>query len=263
MIARGRRPAVQKMRGRSQSDNTGNTGNIENAGAFNVVGHESWGFVVEPRPHEAFQSSQEDSPMRRYFRTSWTLSLVVMLAGVAAVSVAQERGGRGRGQGFDPAEMRARMTERMQEMLDVKDDEWEVISPLLEDVMEKQGQAGRGGFPGRAMFMGGRGRPDGAPGARGERGPEGRERAREGRERGREGRGRGGPFGGEPDPEVEALRDLLDSPDASKSDIQAKLKDLRNSRKEKAKALQTAREELRKVLTLRQEATLVLMGMLD
>mgnify|MGYP001074398676 CR=1 FL=1 len=60
-----------------------------------------------------------------------------------------------------------------------------------------------------------------------------------------------------------ALQTTLENKDASADDIKAKLTALRTSRAKKEADLKSAREELRKVLTLRQEAQLVLMGMLD
>jgi len=64
-------------------------------------------------------------------------------------------------------------------------------------------------------------------------------------------------------PEVEALRDALASQDTSTDDIKAKLQALRDARKKQEADLETARENLKKVLTLRQEAILVEMGVLD
>jgi len=65
------------------------------------------------------------------------------------------------------------------------------------------------------------------------------------------------------DPDVTALQTVLENKDASPEEIKAKLNALRTTRAKREAELKTAREELRKVLTLRQEAQLVLMGMLD
>lgn len=140
-----------------------------------------------------------------------------------------ERGGRGNAE-----EMRARMEqfrERMiddhQERLDISDAEWKVMRPLLKDVVDKQWEI-------RATSMG-----------RGGRG------------------GRGGGFGGPQTPEIEALRETVEKKDAPAADIKAKMEAVRAIRKKQQDELKAAQEKLRKVLTLRQEAALVLGGTLD
>jgi len=65
------------------------------------------------------------------------------------------------------------------------------------------------------------------------------------------------------DPAREALKTALDSEGSSKKDIKAKLKAFRSAKKDKEKALDKARAELKQVLTVKQEAGLVLSGMLD
>ena len=61
----------------------------------------------------------------------------------------------------------------------------------------------------------------------------------------------------------DALQTMLENASASPEEIKGKLTELRAA-KEKARAeLATAQKELREVLSLRQEAQLVLMGMLN
>ncbi len=164
---------------------------------------------------------------------------------VAQDANATEQGGRrNRGQGgpgggnFDPEQMRQRMMERAREQLGVKDDaEWKIISERIEKVTaarrEVGGRAGFGGFGG-----GGRGGGPGGPG----------------------GGGRGG-FGGEPSPEAQALQTAIEN-NASADDIKSKLAKYRESQKEKEANLAKTQEDLRKVLTGKQEATAVLAGLL-
>jgi hypothetical protein len=168
-------------------------------------------------------------------------NLMVALAGTAVLlslgtgtAAAQGRqGGRGN---FDPAEMRARMMERYKEALEVTNDaEWKVIETRLQKVMDAQRDARMGG--GRGMF----GRPPG-----GDRGGD-----------------RGGPGGGrEVNAETDALQKALDAK-ASADEIKTKLAKYRETRKQKEAALETARAELKKVLSVRQEAVLVMMGSLE
>jgi hypothetical protein len=67
---------------------------------------------------------------------------------------------------------------------------------------------------------------------------------------------------GEPDPDMEGLQKALDG-EATSAQVKAALTKLRDARRQKQAELSKAQEDLRIVLTTRQEATLVLAGMLD
>ena len=69
--------------------------------------------------------------------------------------------------------------------------------------------------------------------------------------------------GGGGSPESQALRSALENEGTSINDIKTKLQALRDSRKQAAADLATAREDLKKVLNMRQEAVLVLAGILE
>jgi hypothetical protein len=152
---------------------------------------------------------------------------------------------RGRGQ------FQQRMNDMLKTMLKASDDEWSVIQPLLEKV---QTQA----MAGRPQFGGGRrgGGPGGPGGANG--GPGG---------------ANGGPGGpalrasGLPDfgrtPETTDLQTALEADGTPAETIKAKLDAVRDARKKAAAELDQARQELAKVLTQRQEALLVLAGVLE
>ncbi|HTR40698.1 MAG TPA: hypothetical protein VMH87_03705, partial [Pseudomonadales bacterium] len=75
------------------------------------------------------------------------------------------------------------------------------------------------------------------------------------------GGGRGGMFG-QPSPEAEALQNAIDNnaPDAQVKDLLAKYE---ASQQKKQAALKAAQENLRAVLTPRQEASAALMGLVD
>lgn len=181
------------------------------------------------------------------------LNRLLALAGVAAALgvssgqlAAQENQGdrpqrEGRGN-FDPEQMRQRMAERLREQLDVKsDDEWKIISERIEKVTQARRELGGGGFGMFGPGRGGRGAPGGGDAQAGE----------PGRRRG---------FG-DRSPEAEALQKALEA-QASTEEIKAKLAKYREARKEKEAKLEQAQEELRKVLTVRQEAAAVLAGLL-
>lgn len=155
-------------------------------------------------------------------------------------------GGRqGRGN-WDPEQMRQRMMERFREQLGVKDDaEWSLIEARIKKINDSRSGMGRG-FGG----FGGPGGPGGGPGGPGGPGGQGGQGGRQGR----------GGFG-QPNPDAEALQTALDS-GASADDIKAKLATYRASAKQKEAQLEKAQDELRQLLSVKQEARAVLMGLL-
>jgi hypothetical protein len=147
-----------------------------------------------------------------------------------------DRGGdRGGDRGnFNPQEMQARMLNSLRERLEITDDEeWKVISERVAKVSELR----RNSMGGMMGMMGGRGGPPGGSDRGGSRGPGGN------------------------NPEMAALgfaiRDKL--PDA---EVKTRLERLRESRKESEAKLTKAQEDLRAVLSVRQEAIAVMFGLL-
>jgi hypothetical protein len=176
------------------------------------------------------------------------LTSVCLLALGATQLCAQDEGqGRGRrgggGGGFgggDPAQFQQQRMERLKEQLEVKDDtEWKAIEPLITKVMDAQRDLNTTRIAG-----GGRGGRGGGGGGFG-------------------GGGGGGGFGGaEPAPEVAALTTAIESK-ASNADIKAALTKYRDVRKAKEAALTKAQDDLRKVVSVRQEAILVTSNILN
>ena len=180
--------------------------------------------------------------------------VIVYIVGTPQMSAQQPGGGRGN---FDPEQFRQRMMDRMREELEVKnDDEWKLIQGRIEKVMAARQASGPGlrpgGFGGFGGFGGRRG--GGAGGQDGDR-AERPERGQGGDRGGRRG------FGGEPNPEVEALQKALDD-NAASADIKAQLAKVRADRKKHEAALEQAQAELAKVLSVRQEAKAVMMGLI-
>lgn len=168
----------------------------------------------------------------------WAVLGMAALLGLSAGSAFAQQEGERRQRGGDPAEFQKRMMERVREQLEVKsDDEWKVIEPRVTKVMEARRDASMGGGFGR----GGRGGPPGGGG-------------------GDQGGGRS-PFGGEPSPEADALKKAVDAK-APAEEIKAKLAKFRETKKAKEAVLAKAQDELKKVLSLRQEATAVMSGLL-
>ena len=161
--------------------------------------------------------------------------IAIALIACVGVTMAQERTGRqGRGR-FDPEQMRQRIAERMKEMLGATDEEWAVIGPRLEKVQALAREAGGGT---RGLF-----------GFRRRGGEEGEEEAEE------------------PESEMEkataALRAVLDEQTSTATQIRASLTAYRAAREKARQELAKGQAQLREVLSMRQEAQLVLIGTLD
>ena len=179
-------------------------------------------------------------------RTIGFLTMSLLLGSAAMPVLAQDTppagqpGQPGQGGRPDPAQFRQRFMDRIKEQLGSSDDEFKVLQPKIEQLFEIQRQS-RGGGMG---FGGGGGR-------------------------------RGGPNGGAPDPNAaptpttptqEKVKDLqatLDNKDSKPDEIKAKLAALRDARAKAKEELNKAQAELRDLLTQRQEAALVMMGLLD
>lgn len=177
--------------------------------------------------------------------SKFALSAVALMASATLVTAQDDNGGRRRGGGnFDPEQFRQRMEERLKESLKVSGEEWTALQPLIEKVTTKQRESMSGRFGGF-----GRGRDGGGGGGGGNAG------------------GGGGGGGGRSEragsAESEALRTAIESESTSPEDLKAKLAAVRAIRKKAADELAAAREDLKKVVTVRQEAVLVSMGILE
>jgi len=179
---------------------------------------------------------------------NWFKNIAVataLLSCCTSISNAQEAQNRRGGNGpRDPEEMRQRFAERMREQFGVTDDaEWKIIEGKIQKVNEARRAVGGGmGFAAMGGLGGRRGGGDGD---------------NNGGERGR----RFGGFGGEPSAEVEDLRKAIDAK-ASADEIKTKLAKVREVRKANEAKLEAAQEDLRKILSVRQEAVAVMMGLL-
>ncbi len=157
--------------------------------------------------------------------------------------------GRNRGPGgmrFDPQQFQQRMMERMKEMLGAEDEAWKVIEPRLSAVMTLSREVNnRGGM----MRMFGRGRGGfGGPGSRGGNRP---------------GQGQNNQPQSDIEKSTQALQTLLDAEKPNPAQIKQVLTALRTAREKAKQKLVKAQQNLRQVLTIRQEAQLVLMGYLQ
>jgi hypothetical protein len=175
---------------------------------------------------------------------------LAMLAAIAAIAFwlpvqTQAQGGGGGGGGgrgnFDPEQMRQRMMERYKETLKADDEAWKVIEPRIQKVTEARREVGAGGAGMRGMMMGQR-RPGG--------------------DNQDQGQNRRANFGPQPSAAAQDLQKAVES-NASADQIKSKLAAYREDRKAKQEKLDQAQAELKKVLSVKQEAMAVVAGLLD
>ena len=165
----------------------------------------------------------------------WATAL--LLGAMAIPTFAQTTPPPAGGQGNNRrAQFQQQMNDRLKEQLGLNDDEFKALQPKIEAVMTAQRSTRGGG-----------------------------------------GRGRGGPGGGNPnapaDPNAPAptaaqaaakdLQTVLDNKDAKPEEIKAKLTALRDAHTKAKEDLAKAQTELKELLTQRQEAVLVNMGVLE
>jgi hypothetical protein len=175
------------------------------------------------------------------FRKAALGLIVGGLATVLTAGMAFAQAGGGGGGGFGGRGPRMNPMDFVKQQLNVTDEEWTVLQPKVEKVLTMSRELRFGGMMG---MMRGR---------------------------------RGGQGGGEPAENAPAapaqvsdlqektsdLRTTLDNKDSDPKDIAQKVAALREARKEAQEELTKAQAELKKLLTPRQEAQLVLMGILD
>ena len=149
------------------------------------------------------------------------------------------RQGRQGGGNFDPAQFQQRMMDNVKERLAFTNDtEWAAVQPLVQKVMD----ARRAASVGMAGF-GRRGGPGGDTAGRSSDQSARRPAM-------------------VPSPEAEALQKAIDS-DVPTEQIKAALEKHRAAHKDKEAKLAEAQENLRKVLTVKQEAQASLLGLVN
>lgn len=166
-----------------------------------------------------------------------------------------QAGGGGWGGNMDPQQVQQMIQQRLmdsyrQQLVVTNDAEWKVVEERLTKVVRLRAEISRNsssmGMLNGMGRMGGMGRTGGL-----------------GRNAGGTGGGLGALLGaGEPDRNAVSLQTAVDS-NAPAAQIREGMNRLREGRKQKQAELAKAQEELRSLLTTRQEAILVLGGMLD
>lgn len=182
---------------------------------------------------------------------------LLVAAGCAAalsLSTGNVMAQRGGGGNFDPAAMRQGRLDRIREQMDVKDDsEWKVLETSIGKVMDAE-QEMRQGFGGGGAAGGNRQRGNRGGGGAGGAAATADTTAGGGAGAGGQNGGRrGGPA---PSPEMDDLQKAIEAK-APADEIKAKLQKVRDVSKAKEAKLESSREDLKKLVTARQEAILV------
>lgn len=171
--------------------------------------------------------------------TLCALALAMSAGSLLAQDNGGGQGGQGGGRrgGFDPQQMQQRMMDAIRDHLGFTNDtDWSAVQPLVQKVLDARRDADTGARLMRSMF-----------------------RRRGGDDNGRN---RGGGMFGTPSPEETALQNAVDQ-DAPAGQIKDLLAKYQASQKAKREKLMSAQNDLRSVLTTKQEAQATLMGLLD
>jgi hypothetical protein len=181
--------------------------------------------------------------------------MAALLCGVAGGVMAQDNGGGGAGGGgggggprrggggggfgnMDPAEMQQRIMDNIRDQMSItNDEEWSVIQARVQKVMDARRDVGGPNF-GRLF----------------------RRRNNDGGDNG--GGGRRGGFFGQPSPELDSLQNAIDN-NAPAEQVKAAMEKYRASHKAKEAALEKAQDDLKSVLTVKQEAVAVSLGLIN
>jgi Spy/CpxP family protein refolding chaperone len=203
---------------------------------------------------DRFTRNQNMSRRLAFKRPIMVLALF-LLAALTAPAMAQQQpapggGGQGGPGGFgggrmDPAQFRQMMNDRMKELMGANDEEWKALQPRIEKIQQLSRDASNFGGMGLLMDFGqggggGRGRGFGGPG-----GPGGDRQPSAAQQKNTE--------------LVEVVKNKTSSPEQLKEKLAA----AKAARAQAKAELAKAQEELRELLTVRQEAVLTAIGTLD
>ncbi|MGH7939968.1 MAG: hypothetical protein ACREE6_10120 [Limisphaerales bacterium] len=178
--------------------------------------------------------------MKQLFAICGAAAALICAAG--AVSAQDNNGGGfGGGRGnFDPAQFQQRMMDRIRDNLGFTNDtDWNAVQPLVQKVMDAQRDVRSSQAAGMRMMF-----------------------RRPGRDEQNGRRPRFGGFMGQPSQEYTALQNAVDN-NAPPAQVKDLLTRYNASQKSKDDKLKSAQDNLRAVLTVKQEAEATLMGLLN
>jgi len=152
--------------------------------------------------------------------------------------------GFARGQGMQPEQMQAQISQRLKELLGSSDDEWKLIEPKVLKVYTLTSSQSRG-FQMRSL-MRANNQSNYQTSTNTQRTATANRIANS-----------------SSDKSVEELQTLLQNSSATSAQIKKQLTEVRNAREKTQEELAKAQKELRELLTLKQEAILVSVGLLE
>jgi len=188
--------------------------------------------MSDPRQVQEVLRMMESDAVQQYFRDPQ--KIMELMTEINPEQIRQVM------QSIDPSILRkaamARYMERLRTQLGASEEEWKVLGPKVENLMQAQQEvrAGIRGIPGGGF-----------------------------------GGGRGGFVGANPSPATEveeaavALREAARDPDVPARDTSLALKDYRAARAKARQRMADAERELKELLTQRQEAILLMNGLLE
>jgi hypothetical protein len=208
------------------------------------------------RPHarepKLITITDKDSSMKMKLLFAACGMAAALICGAGTVSAQDNNGGGGGGGGFggrgggggnfDPAQMQQRMMDRTRDQLGFTNDtDWNAVQPLVQKVFDAQRDVRANQMAGMRMAFRRPGQQNGDDNQR---------------------RQRFGGFFGQPSPEFTALQDAVNNnaPDSQIKDLLTRYTASQKSREDK---LKTAQTNLRGVLSVKQEASATLMGLLN
>jgi hypothetical protein len=200
------------------------------------------------KPNQKNQSTKNKMKLHRILPLCGILAALCLSAGNLAAQdnnhdnaggeTRRNRGGQGGN--FDPAQIQQRMMERVRENLGFTNDtDWSAVQPLVQKAMDARREVVTGSGLGRMLMNRNRGADHNNSDQANRRGGVGQQ-----------------------SPEAEALQAAIDA-GAPAGQIKDLLAKYQASQKAKQAKLEQAQTDLRKVLTVKQEAQATLMGLLN
>ena len=157
---------------------------------------------------------------------------------------------------FDPSQMQKMIEDRLKEQLDISDEEWTVIGPKVIKVVTLSFQSRGNPIGAMRMIL-----PFGnRPGRPGDQGTSDRQNRSQRRNMMPDFLGAGE---SEVDTAMEELQTILENKNADPKLIKQAVTKVRRAKEKGQREAATAKKELRELLSVRQEAFLISMGLLD
>jgi hypothetical protein len=170
----------------------------------------------------------------------------------------QGAGGRGFGQGQQAGQMQDMIAQRLKQLMGATDDEWTIIGPKVLKVVSLVSSQSRG-FQMRSLM--GTSNQQGNPNQGGSN--QGSSNQGASSQGNFQGRGMMGASTSSDNKALEELQTLAANKDATAAQLKEKISEVRKEKEESKQKQAKAQKELRELLSLRQEAVLVSVGLLD